>query len=259
MAVVRNADGRAGMTEAEWAACQDPGPMLKVLHEKATDRKRRLFAVACCRRIWHLLTDQRSRNAVDAAELHADCPGKTDLAAAEHAAARVTTAIDEAWWQAGVDEIRGIGICVTFIERPVAFAAWAAECAAKTAVSARSVADKAACAVAWETGVESSEDSVFRAAYRTAAKEQCDLLRDVFGPLAFRPFAIDPSVLAWNDRLVMRIADAIYEKREWGEMPILADALLDAGCGDEKVLSHVRKEELHVKGCWVLDLLMGKA
>src|SRR5436309_3266816 len=60
------------MTEADWLASTDPTPMLEFLRGKASDRKLRLFACGCCRRVYHLFDDQRSSNAVDVAEQFAD-------------------------------------------------------------------------------------------------------------------------------------------------------------------------------------------
>ena len=68
----RGTSGVKIVTEAEWLACTDPQPMLEYLRGKASDRKLRLFACACCRRLWHLMNDKRSRDAADVAEEYAD-------------------------------------------------------------------------------------------------------------------------------------------------------------------------------------------
>jgi hypothetical protein len=69
---------------------------------------------------------------------------------------------------------------------------------------------------------------------------------------------VHPDVLAWNDRLVVRLVQAIYEEKRWGDMPILGDALLDAGCDNDEMLAHCRAGGEHVRGCWVVDVLLGK-
>jgi hypothetical protein len=85
------------------------------------------------------------------------------------------------------------------------------------------------------------------------------MLRDIFGPLPFRPVTIPAEVVAWSDRVVVRLAEGIYEEKAFGRMPILADALLDAGCDDEELLSHAREQgAAHTRGCWLLDLLLEK-
>jgi hypothetical protein len=105
-------------------------------------------------------------------------------------------------------------------------------------------------------------DEVFEsiaAAEEVVAAGQAAVLRDISGPLPFRPVTISPDVRAWNDRLVVRLAKAIYDARRWGDMPLLGDALLDAGCDNEEVLAHCRAGGEHVRGCWVVDLLLGKS
>ena len=76
---------------------------------------------------------------------------------------------------------------------------------------------------------------------------------------------IPPTVLNWNDRAIPRLAEAIYEKRRLPEgtleparLAVLADALEDAGCTDGDLLTHLRGPGPHVRGCWVVDLLLGK-
>src|SRR4051812_37932772 len=89
------------MTEADWDACADPTPMLAFLRGKASDRRLRLFAVACCRRIWHLLRDDRSRHGLETLEQSCDgviSPENLTLAAALTSAAYAdaSTAVESA-------------------------------------------------------------------------------------------------------------------------------------------------------------------
>jgi hypothetical protein len=88
--------------------------------------------------------------------------------------------------------------------------------------------------------------------------QQLEILRDLFGPLPFRSVAIHSDWLAWNDGTVRRIAHSIYAGRAFDRLPILADALEDAGCTDADILAHCRSEGPHVRGCWVVDQLLGK-
>ena len=85
------------------------------------------------------------------------------------------------------------------------------------------------------------------------------LLHDIFGPLPFRPAAIDPAVLAWNGATVKRLAETVYEERASNRLPILADVLEDAGCTDPDILDHCRSGGPHVRGCWVVDLVLSKS
>jgi hypothetical protein len=101
----------------------------------------------------------------------------------------------------------------------------------------------------------------------TEALRQATLLRDLFGPLPFRDVPLDPSWLAWNAGTVRRLATAAYEERalpsgelDVGRFAVLADALEEAGCSDSEILGHLReKGGVHVRGCWAVDLLLGKS
>jgi hypothetical protein len=80
------------------------------------------------------------------------------------------------------------------------------------------------------------------------------LLRDIVGN-PFRPVTLDPR---WLTSTVMNLATEIYTEKTLDRMPILADALVDAGCDDEEIIAHCRDDGPHVRGCWVLGLLLGK-
>ena len=83
---------------------------------------------------------------------------------------------------------------------------------------------------------------------------QSDLLRDIFGN-PFRPLVFAPE---WRTDTAVSLARQMYDSRDFGAMPILADALQDAGCDNEDVLNHCRAQCVHVRGCWVVDMVLGK-
>jgi hypothetical protein len=84
-----------------------------------------------------------------------------------------------------------------------------------------------------------------------------DLLRDIIGN-PFEPVSLAPAWLAWNDGTVRKLAEAVYQERRFGDLPVVADALEDAGCTDRDILNHLRGPGPHVRGCWVVDLLLGR-
>jgi hypothetical protein len=84
------------------------------------------------------------------------------------------------------------------------------------------------------------------------------LLRDIFGPLPFRPIILDPAWLTWHDGLLVSMAQQMHESGDFTDLPILADALEEAGCQDQDILGYCRSGGEHVRGCWVVDLVLGK-
>ncbi|WP_227254383.1 hypothetical protein [Frigoriglobus tundricola] len=93
-----------------------------------------------------------------------------------------------------------------------------------------------------------------RAARGKELAAQTGLIRDIFGN-PFRPVAFSPS---WRTDTAVALARQMYESRDFGAMPILADALQDAGCENTDILAHCRIPGLHVRGCWVLDAVLNK-
>jgi hypothetical protein len=98
-----------------------------------------------------------------------------------------------------------------------------------------------------DSGVDDAESLAFYAIW----------IREIFGN-PFRPVSVDPSWVAWNDGTVVKLAQAIYDDRTFDHLPILADALEEAGCDNADILNHCRKPGVHVRGCWVVDLILGK-
>src|SRR5205807_3516366 len=85
------------------------------------------------------------------------------------------------------------------------------------------------------------------------------VLRSVVWEVAGDPFTPVTFRAEWRTGTAVALANEMYETRDFGAMPILADALQDAGCDSEDVLNHCRHPGTHVRGCWVVDLVLGKS
>jgi hypothetical protein len=128
--------------------------------------------------------------------------------------------------------------------------------APKAAYYASSNAYLAAAALA-NPGAATS-DPGFSSSRAAEERAQVGLLRCLFGPLLFRTVPLALSWLAWNDGTIPKLAQAVYEERAFDRLPILADALEEAGCDNADILTHCRGPGPHVRGCWLLDLLLAK-
>lgn len=298
------------LTEVDWQNCADPRPLLHFLRDKGSTRQWRLFAVACCRRIDHLITDERSRRAIAVAARYADNAASDEELATARAAAQ--EAQDEAKRVEYIAEAEA-NFCLT--------PAYAATCRSLYAASAaRSTVCQDPRRTDAEPGSYDAEfwrpthlnvaaavnDDVFvqrgshqgddrweetthlaNAAEEAERKSHCDLLRDVFGACLgppgeegnWLPSGLDHPLLqheqwcrlptqrdvvcrsewsAWNAGAIGRLARSIYDDEAFGLLPILADALEEAGCHDPEILEHCRGPGPHVRGCWVVDLLTGR-
>jgi len=218
------------MTEAEWLECTDPQKMLEFLRGKASERKLRLFACAFGRAVRDS-QHQPGPSTVAVGERYAD-----GLASDQELATELRK------WACSPEE-RG----------PVAPSAYDGAWGAVDSLTRyerlwRHDPDSYSCIPA---------DAVLR---RSAL-----LLRDIFGN-PFRPSPpLSAAILVWNDGTIRRLAEGIYEERQMpggtldtARLAVLADALLDAGCDNEELIAHLRGEGPHVRGCWALDLILGK-
>ncbi|OAI40314.1 hypothetical protein AYO40_04905 [Planctomycetaceae bacterium SCGC AG-212-D15] len=203
------------MTEQEWSTCNDPAAMLGFLQigRKEFDRKGRLFTIAACSRLQHLLTDERSRRALEVAERYADAKAddaELDNAYREAFHADRTLHEDVRQNQAAKDwlpalasncvvNIVGYPIALSLDERESDFKPWAG-----TAMqAARTLAGEA-----WAT-LSAGADWDEKTFLAEENRHQSSLLRCIFGN-PFRPLTLEPSLLSDS---VAKIAKAIYNER----------------------------------------------
>lgn len=222
--------------ELIWSACTDPAAMLAFLEPRASERKMRLVSVACCRRVWRLMTDARVRDAVDAAERFADA------------------LIDRAEFEAFFEPIRTMWSAKTESK------SWGCDEFLTAAVrhldgagAATYAASFAARALACTFGEKESVE--YRTARATEEAEQCRSIRDIFGDPS-KPFRFDRKWLSGDGRAAVEFAQGIDRGGHFVSVEFLADVLEKAGCRDSNVLGHCREVGSHVRGCWVVDALL---
>ena len=233
------------MTEQEWQTSTVPKDILewlaghwrrrltrwcRITASPSLCRKFRLFAGACCVRSTQGLTisqwDDELRNLV--------ALGKGEIEAEE--------------FEAFLNSDRRASVS------PETWALWRAESAGKH--RAIKVVRDAAITRAAETGGEAGLDwPQVMTEWDKERRAQCECLRDIFGSLPFRPVDFDP---AWRTLTVQQLVEAICAEEAFDHLPILADALEDAGCTNADILSHCRSGTEHVRGCWCVDLVTGR-
>jgi hypothetical protein len=243
------------MDETEWLACSEPNRMMRDLRPKAhasydsrswfpgrrqrdqLPRRWRLFLAAYCRRIYPRLTNEFARRLIEHGEQFIDArPG-------EHLPDELFK--DELRDSARSSEAVGVLRGMT----------WA------LASAAGELRRVAGVAVSKATPERSARQAALQAAMVAEARAQCDLLRDLFGN-PFRRVLLDRAWLSWDGGIVASLSQAAEQQRgpcgalDPARLAVLADALEDSGCCDEDILSHLRGPGPHVRGCWVIDLLL---
>jgi len=257
------------MTEQEWLECVDPHAVLgEYTWGTVSDRKYRLFAVACCRRIGHVMTDQRARNLVDVVERLVEgqagddewqqATGGVAQACAEYSSTFAVMFMEQL---SSGNYILNEQDSLIHAQHFATSAAWELRHPMATphisgmhpyerTPNAAEVARWTATAVHPE--YENAQDCFWKSSERP---KQSALLRDIFGN-PFRPVTINPD---WRTLTVVSLAQAIYDEHAFDRLPILADALEDAGCDNADILNHCRQPGEHVRGCWAVDLVLGKS
>jgi hypothetical protein len=213
------------MTPEEWDRCNDPMPMLEYLQWEAVPRKLRLLTCACCRGFWDSLSEA-GRRSVEVAERFAD----------RQASAGELKAAQGPYYSA----VRPDN-CANFTARP--------------SQSFRRYVRPAFLHARWSVGQLAADPQAAEAGEVVA---QVGLIREVFGN-PFRPVTINAVWLAWHDGAARHLAEAIYAERRFGDLPVLADLLEEAGLTDAALLGHLRGPGPHALGCHALDAVLGKS
>ena len=214
------------MTKSEFKNQIKADTIRFLCNQVKSNRKLTLFAVACCKEVKHLMKDARSLAAIKSCKEFADGLISRELMLIASTAAYAAYAAASAAASAAAY---------------AAYAAYAAAYAAYAAAYAAYAASSAAYAASTAT-----------AAYATAT------YRNIFEDICRNSFVITKIDPRWLTSNVVDLAGAIYIEENFSIMPILADALMDAGCDDEDIIANCRSGDRHYLGNWVVDLILDK-
>jgi hypothetical protein len=261
------------MTEAEWNTSTDVGRMLSFVAGSASaaesagdqslsERKARLFLVGCYHRWRPVFTPERLVTVTDVLEQYADGGvSESDFELLQQLAHQVYYFLEylckapvrspDFSETAAAYELAQAAMIICLTEDRLCAPRFP-NCGVVQATYC--LARLAGAAAGWVTQTRDGSDSDRAAAFDAECLAHAHLLRCVAGN-PFRPVRADPG---WRTAPVVGIAEAAYAGRAFDRLPILADALEDAGCADADVLTHCRAHPEHARGCWVVDLLLDK-
>lgn len=227
------------MNEDKWQRCPVAEPMLKFLNGRAQRRKLRLFACAMSRLSVHLLVgldgERLLREAEDAVDRN-DNEARIPLSSAELKKYAVQHSISARGRAAQRGEVEA--------------------CHLLQSCRAAATSYQSDWLAAWQNAAQAQAPFLWMDPNAEAGgpADQVAALRDVFG----NPFRAAKFSALWRTPTALALAISMYESRDFGAMPILGDALEEAGCDNTDVLDHCRAATSHVRGCWVVDLLLEK-
>ncbi|QJW93189.1 hypothetical protein [Frigoriglobus tundricola] len=238
------------MTEADWLTTTDFETHVRFVADRLSPRRSRLLAAGFCRAASSLFDLPDLIAALAVVEEYADgLAPVAELDKARQFCRALALRANEAYTR---HYDGGLSGAEDYVRRELG---WAVSFTAGGLVPVVDVGTRAAhAAVQARTGAGLLQSVADTPATAEQARVMLGVVWDVVGN-PFRPVAFEPT---WRTDTVVSLARQVYESREFGALPILADALQDAGCDNSHVLTHCRHESGHVRGCWVLDGVLGK-
>jgi hypothetical protein len=232
------------MDENEWLTSEDPETMFAQMQDRIPWRKQRLLACACVRLVWHHVGDARLRALVELSEGYAD--GRTSVQSLAVAAAPLFEVIRVPFERLLIEPSLAAS-AAAFVVGQQSISMHMSQVLQLTQTSAVPFIERGGS----EGPMQPDND-----AQQAHTRHIADLFRDIIGN-PFRPVALHSDWLAWEGGTVGRLAETIYEERRYQDLPVLADALEEAGCDEPEILDHLRGRGVHARGCWILDLARG--